>query len=290
VLQTYLALRGVDAEADVLQQSLASEQQSLVIQAYRLASGSLSEIEFERLRSDSVAASAQTQVLQQRRTELENALAVLLGDAPSVFHLPRAEWTGTLPPLPPGLPAQVLARRPDVRAAQRNLLAAQQRLGIAESAWFPSLALTGTSGFASADLSTLFSVSMQTWALGALATVPLLDGGRRDAAVAMADADLQSAAASYRSQVLLALREVEDQLSATRQLALQSDALQRAWSSAARATALSAVRLRNGSISQLDWLEAQRRELHSRRQVLQVRAAQFQTSAALARALGGGWN
>jgi multidrug efflux system outer membrane protein len=207
-----------------------------------------------------------------------------------VFHLPRAEWTGTLPPLPPGLPAQVLARRPDVRAAQRNLLAAQQRLGIAESAWFPSLALTGTSGFASADLSTLFSVSMQTWALGALATVPLLDGGRRDAAVAMADADLQSAAASYRSQVLLALREVEDQLSATHQLALQSEALQRAWDSATRATDLSAARLRNGSISQLEWLDAQRRALHSRRQLLQAQASQYQTSVALVRSLGGGWN
>jgi multidrug efflux system outer membrane protein len=289
VVQTYLALRSLDAEAELLRQSLEADHHSLTIQAWRLQAGSLSEVEFERLRSDSAAAGAQTQVLQQRRAELENSLAVLLGEAPSAFALTPADWTGALPVVPTGLPAQVLARRPDIAAAQKNLLAAQQRLGIAQTAWFPSLVLTGNSGFASSDLSTLFSTAMQTWALGAVATVPLLDGGRRDAAVAMADADLQTAAASYRSQVLLALREVEDQLSATRLLTQQSDAMQRAWVSTARATELSAMRLRNGSISQLEWLEAQRRELHSRRQLLQAQAAQYQTSVALVRALGGGW-
>jgi multidrug efflux system outer membrane protein len=290
VVQAYLALRMLDEEAGVLRQSLAADQQSLRIQAYRLQAGSLSEIAFERLRSDSAVAGAETQVLEQRRAGLENALAVLLGEAPSVFQLPRAAWSGSLPVVPPGLPAQVLARRPDIAAAQKNLLAAQQRLGIAQSAWFPSLALSGNSGFASSDLATLFSVSMQTWALGILATVPLLDGGRRDAAVALADAELMGAAASYRQQVLLALREVEDQLSATRQLALQGEALQRAWGSAQRSTELTATRLRNGSVSQLEWLAAQRQELHSRRQWLQLRAAQYQTSVALVRALGGGWN
>jgi multidrug efflux system outer membrane protein len=290
VVQTYLALRCLDAEADLLRQSLAAGHQSLLIQAWRLQAGSLSEIDYERLRSDRAAIGAEVPLLQQRRAELENTLAVLLGEAASEFALAPADWTGTLPVLPPGLPAQVLARRPDIAAAQKNLMAAQQRLGIAQTAWFPSLTLSGNSGFASADLSTLFSVSMQTWALGALATLPLLDGGRRDAAVALADADLMAAAATYRSQVLLALREVEDQLSATRLLAQQSDARQRAWGSATRATELSAMRLRNGSVSQLEWLEAQRLELHSRRQLWQAQAAQYQTSVALVRALGGGWD
>ncbi len=226
VVQTYLALRTLDEESDVLRQNLAADQQRLQIQAYRLQSGSISEIEFERLRSDSTATGTETQVLEQRRVELENALAVLVGETPSEFKLVRTDWAGSLPVLPPGLPAQVLARRPDITAAKKDLLAAQQRLGIAESAWFPSLTLTGAGGFATTDLGTLFSVSMQTWALGAVAAMPLLDGGRREAALAMADADLVTAAARYRSSVLVALREVEDQLSATRLLALQRDAMQ----------------------------------------------------------------
>ena len=290
VAQTYLALRFADEEAGVLRQSLAADRQTLQIQAARLQSGSISEIDFEHQRSESTAAGAQTLALQQRRTELENTLAVLVGEAPSEFQLAPAEWRATLPVLQPGVPAEVLARRPDISAAQKNVLAAQQRLGIARTAWFPGLTLSGGSGFASTDLSTLFSVSMQTWALGALATVPLLDGGRREASVAMADADLQAAAVSYRSQVLSALREVEDQISATRSLALQSDVMQRAWSSAARAANLSGTRLQSGSISQLDWLNARRSELHSRRQVVQARAAQYQASVALLRAMGGGWN
>lgn len=290
VAQTYLALRFLDEEADLLRQSLAAGRQTLQIQATRLQSGSLSEMDFEHQRSESAGAGAQTLVLQQRRTELENTLAVLLGEAPSEFQLAPAQWHATLPVLQAGVPAQVLARRPDVSAAQKNVLAAQQRLGIARTAWFPGLTLTGGSGFAATDLSTLFSVSMQTWALGALATVPLLDGGRREASVAMADADLQTAAAGYRSQVLLALREVEDQISATRSLALQNDVMQRAWSSAARARDLSDTRLQSGSISQLDWLNVRRSELQSRRQVVLARAAQYQASVALLRALGGGWN
>jgi multidrug efflux system outer membrane protein len=290
VAQTYLALRFLDEETHVLRQSLAADHQALQIQAARLQSGSISEIDFEHQRSESTAAGAQPLVLQQRRTELENTLAVLLGEAPSEFQLEPAAWRATLPMLQPGVPAQVLARRPDISAAQSNVLAAQQRLGIARTAWFPGLTLTGGSGFASTDLSTLFSVSVQTWALGALATVPLLDGGRREASVAMADADLQAAAVSYRSQVLLALREVEDQISATRSLALQSDVMQRAWSSAARARDLSDTRLQSGSISRLDWLNARRSELHTRRQVVLARAAQYQASVALLRAMGGGWN
>jgi multidrug efflux system outer membrane protein len=188
------------------------------------------------------------------------------------------------------LPATVLERRPDIAAAQKSVLAAQKRLGVTQSAWFPSLSLTGTSGFASPELSSLFSASMQTWAFGALASLPLFDGGRREAAVALADADLSAAVASYHQHILQALRDVEDQLSAQHLLAQQGDAMERAWASAARASELSGARLRSGSISQLDWLAAERATLQSRRQLVQLRAARYQASVALVRALGGGWN
>lgn len=289
VVQVYLSLRALDEEAAVLQQDVAADAQVLRIQAFRLRSGSVSEIEFQRLRSSSAITHSETLVLEQRRVELENTLAVLIGEAPSTFHFARDEWSAKLPIMPSVLPAQVLLRRPDITASRKNLLAAQKRLGVAQSAWFPTLALTGSGGFASADLSSLFNVSMQTWALGLLASVPVFDGGRREAAVAMADADLMTAAATYRSHVLGALREVEDQLSANRLLALRGEALQRAWDDAAKATALSAARFRSGSVSQVVQLDAERKELQIRRQLVQLRGSQYLASADLLRALGGGW-
>lgn len=293
VVQTYLALRALDGDFGLLQQALALDQQGLRIQAQRLQSGAISEMDYERLHSEATARSLERQVLLQRRSELENGLALLLGQAASTFDLSAAPTaTAALPMLPTvraGLPASVLQRRPDIAAAQKSVLAAQKRLGLSQSAWFPNLSLTASSGFASPELSNLFSASMQTWALGALASLPLFDGGRREAAVAMADAEFSTAIASYHQHILQALREVEDQLAAQSLLAQQSQAMERAWTSAARASELAAARLRNGSISQLDWLSAEQKTLQSRRQLQQLRASRYQTSVALVRALGGGW-
>jgi multidrug efflux system outer membrane protein len=189
-----------------------------------------------------------------------------------------------------GLPAAVLARRPDVAAAQKSVLAAQKRLGIAQSAWLPSLTLTGAAGYASPDLRDLFTVSMQTLVAGALASLPLFDGGRRQAGVDLADADLQAALSQYKEQSLLALREVEDQLSARRSLQQQSDISTLALQNAQRREAMTASRFRSGLISRMDWLSSQKLELQARRKALQVRASQYQSSVALVRALGGGWD
>ena len=296
VVQTYLALRALDADLALLRQSLALQRQSLRIQAHQLQSGTLSELDYEGLQGVATAQTLETQILQQRRAELENALAVLLGRSASEFHLDSPEdgsGADTGRPLPmvrAGLPASVLQRRPDVAAAQKAVLAAQKRLGVTQAAWFPNLSLTATSGFASAELSTLLGASMQTWAFGALTSLPLLDGGRRQAGVAAADAQLGVAMASYHQTVLQALREVEDQLSAQRLLAEQNDAQERVLGSATRASELSAARLRLGSISQLEGLATRRKELQCRRQLMQLRAARFQTTVALVRALGGGWD
>ncbi|RFO96627.1 RND transporter [Rhodoferax lacus] len=296
VVQTYVALRALDADMDLLRHSLALDRQSLRIQAYRLQSGALSELEYERLQGAATGQTLETQRLQQRRDELENTLAVLLGQAASEFRLDRTDapdWvTGqrALPAVRAGLPSTVLQRRPDIAAAQAAVLAGQKRLGVTQSAWFPSLSLTGTTGFASAELSTLVAASMQTWAFGVLANLPVFDGGRRQAGIAMADAELSAAVASYHQHLLQALREVEDQLSAQRLLAQQNAALERMQGSAARASELSQARFDSGSISQLDWLEVQRRELQGRRQLVQLRAARCQATTGLVRALGGGWN
>jgi multidrug efflux system outer membrane protein len=195
-----------------------------------------------------------------------------------------------LPVIPAGVPSTVLARRPDISAAQRSMQAAQTRVGVAEAAWFPNLSLTAFGGYASPELGDLFKWSSRAWGIGALMSLPLFDGGRRKAGVQNAEAELDAALAGYREQVLVAFKDVEDQLSALRLLAEQAEAQTRAVSSATRATTLSDARYRNGYVSQLDLLDARRSELRNRRQALQVRSAQYQATVGLVRALGGDWS
>jgi multidrug efflux system outer membrane protein len=242
------------------------------------------------VQAEVAATEADALAIDRQRAELEHALAVLVGEAASDFTLPVERWTTTLPAVPAGVPATVLARRPDVSAAQSSLLAAQARVGVAQAAWFPSLALTGAGGFASPELGDLFRWSARAWSVGALLSLPIFDGGRRRAGIEDAKAQLDAALAAYRGQVLTAFREVEDQLSSLRLLHEQSLAQGRAVKAAQRATTLSDARYRSGLVSQLELLDARRSELRNRRQALQVRSAQFQATVVLVRALGGGWD
>jgi multidrug efflux system outer membrane protein len=200
------------------------------------------------------------------------------------------EWKTQLPVIPAGVPGTVLARRPDVSAAQYAMLAAQARVGVAQAAWFPNVTLTASGGFASAELADLFKWSARSWLIGGLLSLPLFDGGRRQAGIDNASAEFDGAVMRYREQILVAFRDVEDQLSALRLLAEQAEAQSRAVSSASRSTSLSEVRYRNGFVSQLDLLDAQRSELRNRRQEVQIRSAQYQATVALVRALGGSWD
>jgi len=213
-----------------------------------------------------------------------------VGDVASSFSLAPADWNATLPLIPAGVPSTVLARRPDVAASQRQLLAAQARVGVAQAAWFPDVQLTAAGGYASSDLSNLFKWSARAWGIGALLSVPLFDGGRRNAGIDAAKADMDGALALYREQVLVAFRDVEDELSDLRLLGERAQAETTAVTSASRATALSGSRYRNGLISQLELLDAQRSELRNRREAARVRAAQYQATVGLIRALGGSWD
>ena len=152
------------------------------------------------------------------------------------------------------------------------------------------MTLTAAGGYASSDLADVFKWSARTWGVGALLALPVFDGGRRQAGVDAARAEMDLGLASYREAVLVAFRDVEDELSSLRLLAGQADAQARAIESAARATTLSESRYRNGLVSQLDLLDAQRSELRSRRQAVQVRGAQYQSTVGLIRALGGAWD
>jgi multidrug efflux system outer membrane protein len=289
VAQAYLLLRALDDERSLVRSTVGAYRETLALTERRWRAGDVAELDVARAATEVAATESEALALDRRRAELEHALAVLLGEAPAQFSLPVGNWETALPVIPAGVPATVLTRRPDVSAAQNGVMAAQARVGVAKAAWFPNVALTASGGYASPELSDLFKWSARAWGIGALLSLPLLDGGRRKAGVQAASADFDGAVASYREQVLVAFRDVEDQLAALRLLTEQAEAQARAVASSSRTTALSDARYRAGYVSQLDLLDAQRSELRNRRQALQVRSARYQSTVALVRALGGGW-
>lgn len=289
VARTYLALRAIDDERGLIDESVEAYRRTLDLTERRRRAGDVGELDVARIRTELASNESDAMALGRERAALETALAVLLGEAASDFALVPARWTMALPQIPAGVPASVLSRRADVAAAQAQVMAAQARLGVAETAWLPAISLTGAAGYASPELGDLFQWSARAWGIGALLALPLFDGGRREAAREQAAARLDEALSAYREQVLTAFKDVEDQLSALQWLDRQAEAQQRAVTSAERATALSDSRYRLGMISQLDLLDARRSEVRNRRQALQVRSAQYQATVGLVRALGGGW-
>ena len=290
VAQTYLAIRAIDTERALVRGTVVTYLEALKLTERRFRAGDVAELDVSRARTEVAATESEALALDRRRAELEHALAVLVGEAASTFQVREEAWNTALPIVPAGVPGTVLTRRPDVSAAQDALLATQQRVGVAKAAWFPSVNLTASAGQASPEISDLFKWSARAWGVGALLSLPVFDGGRRQAGIENANAEMDGALARYREQILVAFRDVEDQLAALHLLAEQADAQSRAVASASRTTLLSDARYRNGLVSQLDLLDAQRSELRNRRQALQVRSAQYQATVGLVRALGGGWD
>ena len=289
VAQTYLQLRAVQAERALVAESLEAYRGTLNLTERRFQAGDVAELDVARVQTEVAATESDALALQRQEALLTHALAVLVGEVATGFTVAPAAGEAALPVIPPGVPGTVLARRPDVSAAQAAVLAAQARVGVAQAAWFPAVTLTGNGGYASPELGDLLKWSARSWGIGALLSLPIFDGGQRAAQEEGARARLEGAVAAQRGQVLTAFREVEDQLSALRLLDGQAQAQGRAVQSAVRATQLSDSRYRNGMVSQLELLDARRSELRNRRQALQVRTAQYTATVGLIRALGGGW-
>lgn len=289
IVQTYLAIRATDEERALVRATADAHRETIALVERRRRAGFVPDVELARARAEASATDADALALDRRRAELAHALAFLAGDVASTFEVPTAEWTAALPGIPAGIPSTMLARRPDVAAAQTTLEATQVRLGVAQTAWFPTFGLTANGGVASSDLAGLLRTAARSWGVTALLAAPLFDGGRRAAGVEAAEADIALAVAEYRERILVAFRETEDQLDALRILAEQDAALVEAAAQATRTTGLLESRYRNGLVGQLDVLDARRTELRNRRAAIQARSARFIATVGLVRALGGGW-
>jgi multidrug efflux system outer membrane protein len=289
LVRSYLAVRALDSEHG-LAQALAADMRALVaIAERRFANGQLSALAASGARQEAVAAEAELPDLDRRRDTLEHAIAVLVGEPATDFRLAPAPLQLALPDIPSGVPGSVLVRRPDVAAALDGMLAARERIGLAASAGAPDLSVSASGGLAASSLGQLLGMSARTWGFGALASLPLFDGGRREAGVQVAGADFDTAQAQYRARYLGALQDVEDQLAAVRALAAQATVAGQAVSATRQSREITDSRMRLGLVSQLEQLSARSADLRQQRQLLQVRSAQFQATVALVRALGGGW-
>ncbi len=294
VAQTYFALRTLDEDRAIVADTLDAYRSSLKVTQRRFEEGDVAQLDVARLETEVASTQSQAYALDQQRANLANALSVLVGEPATTFDVAAASWSsqpwaGAVPVIPAGVPSQVLQRRPDVIAAGASLNAAQKRVHVARAAWFPTLTLTASGGYASGDLNTLFDKGMEGWSLAGILSQAVFDGGRRNAGIDYAKGGLDAAFAGYQQQVLVAFQDVEDQLSDLSYLQQQQTAEDEAVAASTRALAQSQSRYRNGSSSQLEVLDAQRSHLAIRRQALRVRAAQYQSTVGLIRALGGGW-
>lgn len=293
VAQHHFALRALDGELALLEQTVTLRQTALDLVERRFRAGETSELDAARARTELSVTRAEAIGLARRRAEVEHALAVLLGKAPAELSLARSLLAFEAIAIPPGLPSALLERRPDIAAAERAMAAANARIGVARAAAFPRLSLTGALGFESADLGDLFRWSSRTWALGPLVggmlSAPLFDGGRNRALAEGAGAQYDEAVADYRGRVLTAFREVEDSLSGLRTLAQQSIEQQQAVDAARRTAQLSASRYRNGFVNHLELIDAERSLLAAQRAATQIERDRALATVGLIRALGGGW-
>lgn len=293
VAQNYFALRELDAESEVFRNAVELRQQALKLVQRRYTEGEITELDLSRAKAELASAQSDAMTVQRLRAASEHSLAVLLGKAPAEFSMAADPIKPVNLRVPPGLPSSLLERRPDIAAAERAMAAANSRIGIAKAAFFPSLTITGTGGFESATIGDLFKWSSRAFLLGPLAgtalNIPIFDGGRRKGNLANARAVYEEDVANYRQQVLVAFREVEDNLSDMRILEDQTRTQNEAVKASQRAADLSRSQYTEGAVNYLDVIDAERTVLQARRAAVQLQGVQAASTVNLIRALGGGW-
>ncbi|MDR2187104.1 MAG: efflux transporter outer membrane subunit [Azonexus sp.] len=289
VVNGYLQLRLTDEQRALYAATIAGYEKSLALTQAQHRVGVATVADVALAQNTLAAAKAQAIDLDLTRRQLEHALAALLGKTPAAFALPVTPLTAALPATPPGLPSQLLERRPDIAAAERRVAAANARIGVAQAAWFPNLVLSASGGYQGSGFGPWFDAPGRVWALGAALAGVLFDGGARSAQVDEAKAALDAAAASYRLTVLSGFQEVEDNLAALNELARERVAQDEAARAAHQSAAVLLAQYRAGAAPYTAVVTAQALALTADRAVLQLRARQFAASVALIKAIGGGW-
>jgi multidrug efflux system outer membrane protein len=289
VAQTYWALRAVDANRAVLTRTLEIRRKALALLTKRHDVGNISGLDLLRAETEVATAEAERIGLDQNRVVLVNALAVLGGTVASGTAIAEQTDLPKPPAVPLALPSEVLRQRPDIRAAERRVAAANADIGVASAAFYPSFSINASSGLEASHLGDLFQTSALVWSLGANAVMPITKQKLLKAQRAAAVAAHQAASADYRQAVLESLREVENALQGAVILERRQVAQDQALASARKTFDMSAKRFTAGLVSFLDVVDAERTRLNAEQAANAVRAERLAVSVSLIKALGGEW-
>jgi NodT family efflux transporter outer membrane factor (OMF) lipoprotein len=289
LVQSYLQLRVVDAQRQLLDRTVAAYERSLQITRNRYEAGVAGRIDVAQAETQLKSTQAQAIDLGVQRTQLEHAIALLVGKAPADFKLePNNALPGT-PDIPVGVPSALLERRPDIAAAERRAASANAQIGVAQAAYFPALTLGASAGFQNSSFANLISLPNRFWSLGPALAATLFDGGARSAQKEQAVAAFDSNVATYRQTVLTGFQEVEDNLSALRILAQEALVQDDAAKSAVEFVTLANNQYVAGTVSYLNVVSAQATALGAHRNALDINGRRLVASVSLLKALGGDW-
>ncbi len=285
----YFTLRGIDRDRQLLDSAVESFEKALELTQNRFQGGIASQADVAQAETVLETTRAQAVDVAVARASFEHAVAVLIGRPASTLTIAEKPMSDSPPAVPVGLPSELLERRPDIAAAERRVAAANAQLGVATAAFYPRLILSGAAGFESSPLGSLLSGPSAFWTIGPALLVNVFDAGRRRSVADQARAEQDQATAVYRQVVLVAFREVEDQLSALRILDQEAAVQRRAVDAAERALVQATNRYRGGLVSYLEVTSAQNAALANERTAAGILTRRMNASVLLMKGLGGGW-
>ena len=285
----YFILHGLDAQRQLLLLTTAAFEKALQLTINRYNQGVASQVDVQQALTQLETTRAQAIDLGVQRAQFEHAIAILLGKPPAEFTIPPAPISIQPPAIPAGLPSELLERRPDIAAAERRVAAANEQIGIAQAAFYPTVTLRPTIGLESTSLSNLFSWPSALWSFGASLVQTAFEGGRRRALTEQAQAAYDATVATYRQTVLVAFQGVEDNLAALRILEAEAEQQGKAVQAAKTTLLLALNRYQGGVTTYLEVITAQSAALTATRTAVDLLTRRMTATVLLIKALGGGW-
>ena len=288
--EDYFELHGTDGDIELLDRTTKSYDDYLKLTKDRYNSGVASGGDVALAQTQVDTTRAQLIDLGVARAQFEHAIAILAGKPPAAVTIP-AEVLKTAPPaVPVGVPSALLERRPDIAAAERTVAAANEQIGIAIAAYYPTLTLSASGGFEATDIAKWFSLPSRFWSLGAGMSELVFEGGKRRAQVKMTEAQYDATVANYRQAVLTAFQQVEDNLAALRILGDETIAAEKAAKAAHDSLDIATYQYKAGTVNYLTVITAQATALANDKTVVDLLARRLTSSVLLVQALGGGWD
>lgn len=289
LVDQFIVLRGLDQQLELLQETVKANERALKLIQIRHDNGIAPGLDVSRAESQLESTKSQFEQAQAQRAIVEHTIAVLVGETPSNFKIDRKEDVIAIPDIPLSLPSELLQRRPDIAAAQRRVEAANASIGVAKAAFYPSLSLSAAFGYQSTSTGNWLTAPSNFWSIGPGMLLQLFDGGLRKGRIAEAEAILNENGAQYRSVVLEAFQQVEDNLAKLTYFHSAAQSESASAEAAKKSLNFAMNRYQQGAANYLEVTSAQTASLSSQRALLTLNIEQLRSSVDLIRALGGGW-